>query len=60
MEAVRNHHLLALDVDLVYVATEKIHVTNHFSDGIDDVGQIQITRRDFVQHRSKEEKNPRD
>src|SRR5215470_14228250 len=56
MEAMRNHHLLALDIDLVHVATEKIHAADHFSDGVDDVGQIQIARRDLVQHRSKEKK----
>src|SRR5205814_2865013 len=43
-----NHHLLALDVDLVHVATEKIHAANHFSHGIDDIRQIQIARRDLV------------
>src|ERR1700747_918498 len=56
MEAVRNHHLLALDVDLVHVATEKIHAADHLANGINDVGQIQIARRDLVQHRSKEKK----
>src|SRR6516225_4457148 len=56
MEAMRNHYLLALDVDLIHVATKKIHAADHFSDGIDDVRQIQIARRDLVQHRSKEKK----
>jgi len=40
--------LFALDVDLVHVATEKIHAANHFSHGIDDIRQIQIARRDLV------------
>jgi hypothetical protein len=48
MEAVRDHYLLALDVDLVDVAAEEIHATDHFSDGIDDIGQIQIARCDLV------------
>src|SRR5215467_9773959 len=48
MEAMRNHYLLALDVDLIHVATEEIPAANHFSDGIHDVGQIQIARRDLV------------
>src|SRR5512140_1866027 len=56
MEAVRNHHLLALDVDLVHVATEKIYAANHLANWINDVSQIQIARRDLVQHRSKEKK----
>jgi hypothetical protein len=56
MEAVRNHNLLALDVDLVHVATEKIHAADHLANWINDVGEIQIARRDLVQHRSKEKK----
>ena len=56
MEAVRNHHLLALDVDLVHVATEKIHAADHLANWINNVGQIQIARRDLMQHRSKEKK----
>ena len=58
MEAVRDHHLLALDVDLVDVAAKKIHAPDHFSDGIDDIGQIQIARRDLVQHRPAGQAGP--
>src|SRR6266571_8261468 len=54
VETVRNGHPLAFEVDLVYVAAEEGHVTKHLSNGIDDVGQVQIARRDLVQHRSEE------
>ena len=55
IEAVRDNDLFFVDVDLVHVATEKIHVTNHFADGIHDIGQIQIAGRDLMQHRCKQE-----
>ena len=35
--------------------TEEIHVAHHLANGIDDIGQIQIARRDLVQHRGEEE-----
>jgi hypothetical protein len=31
-------------------------VTNHFADGINDVRQIQIARRDLMQHRREHKK----
>src|SRR5439155_1496492 len=42
--------------DRLDIATEKIHAADHFSDGIDDVRQIQIARRDLVEHGSEEKK----
>src|SRR5262249_48425196 len=42
--------------DLLHLAAEEIHAANHLANGINDVGQIQIARRDLVQHRSKEKK----
>src|SRR6266481_2021265 len=54
VETMRNGHSLAFEVDLVYVAAEEGHVTKHLSNGIDDVGQVQIARSDLVQHRSEE------
>jgi hypothetical protein len=56
IETMRHHDLFFVDVDLVHVATEEIHVSNHLADGIDDVRQIQVARRDLVQHRRKQEK----
>ena len=56
IEAMRNNDLLFLKVDLLHLAAEEIHAANHLANGINDVGQIQIARRDLVQHRSKEKK----
>src|SRR6266704_2590603 len=56
VEAVRNRHALLFDIDLVYVAAKKIDVADHLADGIDDVGQVQIAGRDFVQHRREQKK----
>src|SRR5215469_5124317 len=56
IESMRNKNLFSLGVDLVHIATEKIHVANHFANRINDVCQIQIARGDLVQHRSKEKK----
>jgi hypothetical protein len=52
----RNNDLFFVDVDLVHVSAEKIYVPNHFANRINDVGQIKVARRDFVQHRSEQEK----
>src|SRR6266567_7915136 len=56
IEAMRDNDLLFVDVDLVHVPAEEIYVPNHFADRINDVGQIQVARCDFVQHRSEQEK----
>src|SRR5438876_5978360 len=55
-EAVRNRHAPLANGDLVHDATEKVHVTDHLADGIDDVRQIKIARRDLVQHRCEQKK----
>src|SRR5262249_50482841 len=56
IKSMRDDNLFFVDVDLVDISTEKIHAADHFSDRIDDVGQVQIARRDLVQHRSEEKK----
>src|SRR5262249_61825454 len=56
IKSMRDDNLFFVDVDLVDISTEKIHAADHFSDRIDDVGQVQIPRRDLVQHRSEEKK----
>jgi hypothetical protein len=35
------------------IATEEIHVANHFANWINDIRQIQITCRDLMEHRRK-------
>src|SRR5215469_16002478 len=55
VEPVRNGHSLCLDVDLVHVAAKEIDMANHLPDRIDDVSQIEIAGRDFVQHWRKQE-----
>src|SRR6266699_7043962 len=52
----RNNDLLFVDVDLVHIAAEEIDVPNHLTDRINDVRQIQIARRDLVQHWREKEK----
>src|SRR5262245_33045752 len=56
IEAMRNNDLLFLEVNLLHFAAEEIHAANHLANRINDIGQIQIARRDLVQHRSKEKK----
>src|SRR5215831_11552489 len=56
IESMRDNNLFFPGVDLVHVAAEKVHAANHFADRINDVGQIQIARRDFVQHWREQEK----
>src|SRR5215831_14620430 len=55
IESMRDNNLFFLGVDLVHIATEKIHVANHFPDRINDVCQIQIARGDLMQHRREKE-----
>ena len=43
-------HLLGGEVDLLHFAIEELHVLQQLSDRIDDVGHVEITRRDFMQH----------
>src|SRR5262249_22994535 len=56
IESMRDNNLFFLGVDLVHIATEKIHVANHFPDRINDVCQIQIARGDLMQHRREKKK----
>src|SRR5881392_1669941 len=56
IKSMRNNDLFFIDVDLVHVTAEKIHAANHFADRINDVRQIQIARRDLVQHWREKEK----
>ena len=56
IKSMRNNDSFFIDVDLVHVTAEKIHAANHFADRINDVRQIQIARRDLVQHRREKEK----
>src|SRR5438552_19202409 len=56
IKAMRNNDLLFVDIDLAHIAAEKIHAANHFTDRINDVRQIQIARRDLVQHWREKEK----
>src|SRR5207247_9825061 len=56
IKSMRNNDLFFVDVDLVHVTAEKIHAANHFADRINDVRQIQIARRDLVQHWGEKEK----
>src|SRR6516164_11776803 len=55
IESMRDNDLFFIDIDLVHVAAEEIHVPNHFANRIDDVGQIQIAGCDLVQHRREQE-----
>src|SRR6266480_2739164 len=56
IKSMRNNDLFFIDVDLVHITAEKIHAANHFADRINDVRQIQIARRDLVQHRCEQKK----
>jgi hypothetical protein len=56
IEAVRNDDLFPVDVYFVHVTAEEINVPNHFANRINDVRQIQIARRDLVQHWREQEK----
>src|SRR5438552_13209510 len=56
IKAMRNNDLFFVDIDLAHIAAEKIHAANHFTDRINDVRQIQIARRDLVQHSREKEK----
>src|SRR6266566_9358306 len=56
LEAVRDDNALPFDIDLIHIATEKVHPPDHFSDGINDVRQVEIARCDFVQHWREQEK----
>jgi hypothetical protein len=56
IEAMRHYDLLLLKIDVLDIAAEEIHVPNHLANRINDVRQIQIARRDLVQHRREEEK----
>src|SRR5215471_8316512 len=56
IETVRDNDLFFVNVDLVHIAAEKVHAANHFADRIDDVGQIQIARRNFMQHWREQKK----
>ena len=56
IEPVGYDNLLSIDIDLLHLAAEKIHVTNHFANRINDIRQIQIARGDLMQHRREQEK----
>jgi hypothetical protein len=54
LESMRHNDLFLVYIDLVHVAAEKIHASDHLPDRINDVRQIQIACRDLVQHRRKQ------
>src|SRR5437870_11753525 len=56
IKAMLNNDLFFVDIDLAHIAAEKIHAANHFTDRINDVRQIQVARRDLVQHWREKEK----
>ena len=54
VEAVRDGHDLPVEIDRFYFPGEKIDPLQELSDRIDDIGEIEITGGDFVQHRRKQ------
>src|SRR5215469_11802527 len=54
VEAVRDGHDLPLKIDRFHFAGKEIDPLQKFSDGIDDIGEIEIAGGDFVQHRGKQ------
>ena len=55
IEPMRDRDAFVCDIDALHVADEKAHVPQHLADRVDDIGQIEIARRDLVQHRGEEE-----
>ena len=53
IETVRDGHELPLEIDRFHFPGEEIDSLQEFSDGIDDIREIEIAGRDFVQHRRK-------
>src|SRR5215469_2894321 len=54
IETVRDGHELPLEIDRFHFSGEEIDSLQEFSDGIDDIREIEIASRDFVQHRRKQ------
>src|SRR5438046_5991306 len=54
IKSMRNNDLFFVDIDLLHVTAEKIHVANHFANGINDIRQVKIACRDLVQHWCKQ------
>src|SRR5215469_12197121 len=54
VETVRNGHDLPFKIDRFHFSREEIDSLEAFSDGIDDICEIEITGCDLVQHRRKQ------
>jgi hypothetical protein len=42
------------EVDALHVGVEEADVAEHFAEGVDDVGEVDVAGGDFVEHGSKE------
>ena len=54
IEPVRHRDPFVYDVDAVDIADEEADMPQHLPDGVNDIGQVEIARRDLVQHRGEE------
>jgi hypothetical protein len=52
--SVDDRHALGGEVDLLHFAVKEPHVLQEFSNGIDDVGHVEIAHRHFMQHRREQ------
>ena len=56
VETVRNGRDLPFEIDRFHLSREEIDSLQEFSDGIDDISEIEITGCDLMQHGRKQKK----
>ena len=54
VETMRDGHDLPFEIDRFHFSREEIDSLQEFSDGIDDICEIEITGCDLMQHRRKQ------
>jgi hypothetical protein len=55
VESMGDHNLAFAHVNRPNLSFEEVHMSQHLTDRVDDVGQIKVARRDLVKHRREQE-----
>src|SRR5262249_24771076 len=56
LRAVGNHDAFTGQINTFHVTTKEAHAAEQFADRVDDMGDVEIARSHFVEHRGKQEK----